>query len=399
LTTAIFDSGIFLSKKKSHDEEIRRGIDYLRQSGLKVDDLSPAFVPRLEEQWGKGRETDLAIVFFLGKIADSAAATALLRMDGGAEDKDLKKEIRRSLFKLSQKGLTIPETDRAAEKTPTPILSRSPEIEAYMSPVDGAGGRLVWIVKPQAGHGLQTIQAMVNDRAGLLRIGGAQVRRKELRNMAQEIKKQHGVTMISVPWDYADGMIYEGFEKAKSTGRSGLENFHQLRSILSAAKPRAQDHPVYRRVNSGEVREGAWRELSRRLLDEPEFRFWVLDADWMEPFLGQLQEAQTSRLVLNPMQKEERMAAIVRDAVKTLCTGETGRIMQRRMEDMAFYFVEAGRAQMAKLALAVAQQIAEGDPGPLDISFLTGLVQRSFAVYLSQEKSKAEEEPSFIVKP
>ena len=54
---------------------------------------------------------------------------------------------------------------------------------------------------------------------------------------------------------------------------------------------------------------------------------------------------------------------------------------------------------MAKLALAVAQQIKEGDPGPLDISFLTGLVQKSFAVYLSQRQSKAEEEPSFIVKP
>src|SRR5262245_65875217 len=141
---------------------MRRGIDYLRQSGLKVDDLSPAFVPRLEEQWGKGRETDLAIVFFLGKIADSAAATALRRMDGGAEDKDLKKEIRRSLFKLSQKGLTIPEADRAAEKTPTPILSRSPEIEAFMSPVDGAGGRLVWIGKHKAGHGLERIRAMDN---------------------------------------------------------------------------------------------------------------------------------------------------------------------------------------------------------------------------------------------
>ena len=388
-----------MPKKKSHDEEIRRGIDRLGQSGLKLDDLSPAFVPRLEEQWGNGRETDLAIVFALGKIADSTAAEALLKIEKGVEDKDLKKEIRRSLFKLSQKGLMIPEDQRVQEKSPTPILSRSSEIEAYMSPVDGAGGRLVWIVKPQAGHGLQTIQAMVNDRAGLQRIGGAQVRRKELRNMAQEIKKQHSVTMIPVPWEYADSMLYEGFEKAKSAGRSGLENFHQLRSIVNTAKPKAQDHPVYRRVNSPEVREGAWRELSRRLLDEPEFRFWVLDADWVEPFLGQLQEAQTSRLVLNPMQKEERMAAIVRDAVKTLCTGETGRIMQRRMEDMAFYFVEAGRAEMAKLALAVALKIAEGDPGPLDISFLTGLVQRSFAVYLSQEKSKAEEEPSFIVRP
>src|SRR5262249_13763795 len=208
-------------------------------------------------------------------------------MDGEAEDKDLKKEIRRSLFKLSQKGLAIPETERPAEKTPTPILSRSPEIEAYMSPVDGAGGRLVWIVKPQAGHGLQTIQAMVNDRAGLQRIGGAQVRRKELRNMAQEIKKQHDVTMISVPWEYADSMIYEGFEKAKSAGRSGLENFHQVRSILSAAKPKAQDHPIYRRVNSAEVREGAWRELSRRLLAWTGVGFLVFYEEWVPPFFGQ----------------------------------------------------------------------------------------------------------------
>jgi hypothetical protein len=387
-----------LAKKKSHEEEIRRGLEQLSQSGLKLDDVSPALVPRLEERLGKGRETDLAIVFSLGKIADSAAAEALLRMERGAQDKDLKKEIRRSLFKLSQKGLTIPEDKRVEEKPPTPLLSRSPEIEAYMSPVDGSGGRLVWIVKPQAGHGLQTIQAMVNDREGLQRIGGTQIRRKELRNLAQEIKKQHGVTMVSVPWEYADRMLYEAFEKAKSASQSGLENFHQLRSIVNTAKPRAQDHPVYQRLNSAEVREGAWRELSRRLLDEPEFRFWILDADWLKPFFGQLEEAQTSRLVLNPMQKEERMAGIVRDAVKTLCTGETGKIMQRRMEDMAFYFVAAGRTEMAELALAVAQQIKEGDPGPLDISFLTGLVQKSFAVYLSEQKSKADEEPSFIVR-
>ncbi len=388
-----------MAKKKSHEEEIRRGTEQLRQSGLKLDELSSALMPSLEEQWGRGRETDLAIVFSLGKIADSAAAEALLRIEKGIEDKDLKKEIRRSLFKLSQKGLTIPADKRVEEKSPTSILSRSPEIEAYMSPVDGAGGRLVWIIKPQAGHGLQTIQGMVNDREGLQRIGGTQIRRKELRNMAQEIKKQHGITMISVPWEYADMMLYEGFEKAKSRGRSGLQNFHQLRSIVNTGKPKAQDHPVYQRLHSKDVREGAWRELSRRLLDEPELRFWILDPDWAEPFLAQLQEAQSSRLVLNPMQKEERIAGIVRDAVKTLCAGETEKIMQRRLEDMAFYFVDTGRAQLGRLALAVALQIKDGDPGPLDIAFLTGLVQKSFAFYLSEQKSKADEEPSFIVKP
>ena len=388
-----------MAKKKSPDEEIRRGLEALQQAGLTFDNAGTAILPRLEEEFGKAGHTDLAIVFVLGKIADPAAVAALLRIEKEARDKNLKKEIRRSLFKLSQKGLTIPEDKSGEEKPPIFTLARTSDIEAYMSAVDGAGGRLLWIVKPQPGHGLQTIQAMINDREGLQRVGRAQVPRKELRNMAQEIKKQHGITMIAVPWEYADSMLYESFEKAKAAGRSGLENFHELRSIVGTGKPKTQEHPIYRRLRSEDARQGAWRELSRRLLDEPEFRFWILDADWLAPFLGQLQDAQSSRLVLNPMQKEERLAGIVRDTVKMLCAGEVGKIMQRRLEDMALYLLETARAETAKLALAVAAQVQDGDPGPLDISFLTGLAQKSFAFHLSQQKSKAEEEPSFIVKP
>jgi hypothetical protein len=268
-----------------------------------------------------------------------------------------------------------------------------------MSAVDGAGGRLLWIAKPQPGHGLQTIQAMISDREGLLRVGGAQIRRKELRKMSREIKDKHGVSMISVPWEYADQSLYNAYEKGKSQGRTGFENFHELRAAIASGKPRHQDHPIYRRLNAEIVTEGAWREQSRRLLEEPELRFWFFDEDWVTPYLSQLEEAQSSRLVLNQVQKEERLAGIVRDAVKKFCAGETGAVLQRRMEDMALYFNETGREDAARLSLAVAIQIGTGDPGPLDISFLTGLVQKSFGFYLSQQKTKQAEEPSFIVKP
>ena len=116
-------------------------MEQLRQSGLQLDEVSPALAPGLEEQWGRGRETDLAIVFSLGKIADSAAAAVLLRMEKKAQDKDLRKEIRRSLFKLSQKGLAIP-ADRPGEKSPASLLNRSPEIEAYMHAFEGVDQRL-----------------------------------------------------------------------------------------------------------------------------------------------------------------------------------------------------------------------------------------------------------------
>ena len=388
-----------MAKKKSHEEEIQRCLEELRRSGMQLDPASPDVIARLREIFGKGKDVDLAVIFALGKIADPAAVIALAEIEKKTTDKEVKKEIRRSLFKLSQRGLVIPREENLEAKTAALSFTRAPTAEAYMSSVDGSGGRLIWIAKPQPPRGLQVLQAMFNDREGLQRVGGAQIPRKELRKMTAEIKAQHGITMIPVPWEYADAVIYDGFEKAKALGRSGLENFHELRAVINTNKPAAQKHPVYRKFDVGTVREGAWRELSRRLLDEPELQYWILDADWVQPLLSQIHEAQTSRLVLNPVQKEERVAGIVRDAVKMICSGESGHILQRRLEDMALYFSETGRPDQAGLALAVALQVGEGNPGPLDVSFLTGLVQKSFAFHLSEEKTRSDEEPSLIVKP
>jgi hypothetical protein len=389
-----------LAKQKSPEDEIRQGLAALRESGIVLESPAQDLVPRLVAQFGKGRDTDLAVIFALGKIFDAASLDALVEIDRGIVDKEIKKEIKRALFKLSQKGFAPPEQRTADSKPAASLFGADRDIEAYMSAVDGGGGRLIWIAKPQASHGLQVIQAMLHDREGLLRFGGVHMRRKELRKMADEIKQQHGITMIAVPWEFADRIVYEGYEKAKERGQSGLENFHETRSILATGRPKEINHPIYAKMDVKEARDGAWREQSRRLLDEPELRYWILTDDWVQAFLPQLQQAQTSRLVLNPLQKEERFNAIVRDAVKMLCSGENGPAFKRRMEDMALYFYETKRVDQAKLSLAVALQVGEGDPGPLDVSFLTGLMQKSFAFFLSQEKAKKEEaQESLIIKP
>lgn len=385
-------------RKKSHEEKLERGLEELQKLGIAADEVSLADIDRLSAHLGKGKETDLALIFLLGRIADSASAQVLSSLEQKAGDKEIKREIRRSLYRLAQKGIMAPSRAEAENRARKSILDLGPNIEGYLSSVDGGGGRLVWLVKPQAGSGIRLLQGMVSDREGLAQVGGAQVRRKELRNMMQEIKERHGVSMIPVPWEYCDLILYEGYEKARALGRTGLDAYASLRPLFSATKPVSLQHPIYSRLESGESRSGAWRELSRRLLDEVEFRTWLLDEDWMKGYVEQVQEAQESRLVLNEVQKEERFAGIVRDAVRELFSGERGGIFQRRMEDMALYFLETKREELAKLALAVALQLAEGDLGWLDISFLTGLVQKSLAFYLSQAKENAAEQTSLIVK-
>jgi hypothetical protein len=389
-----------LAKKKNLDETLKRGLEELGKADVSLDGEAAAQVRALKNQFGIGRERDLAVIYSLGKIFDRAAVDALDEIDRQTSDKDYKKEIKRALFKLSQRGVVGVRESGGHQAARAGWFTHEPEIEAYMSAVDGGGGRLIWLAKTQPGHGLQVIQAMLHERDGLLRIGGAHMRRKEMRNMFHDLQQQHNISMIAIPWEFADWAIYEGYEKGKARGQTGLEKFHELRSIIASEKPKEQIHPIYRKIGGEQVREGPWREQSRRLLDEPELRYWVLTDDWMQQFLAQIQEAQASRLVLNPLQKEERINAIVREAVRTLCSGENGRAFKRRMEDMALYFAETRRSEAAKLSLAVALQVGDGDPGPLDISFLTGLVQKSFAVLLSQEKAKEEEEPSsLIVKP
>ena len=389
-----------MAKDKSHEDEIRAGLAALRERGVALDPAAGDLVPRLTAEFGKDRATDLAIIFSLGKIVDPAALAALQQIERRASDKDSKKEIKRALFKLAQKGLALADEKTIGNKAATPLFTSEPEIEAFMSSVDGGGGRLIWIAKAQPSRGLQVIQAMLHDREGLLRFGGTHIRRKELRKMADQIKQQHSVTMIPVPWMYADQVVYEGYEKAKARGQSGLEHFHDIRSAVATGKPKEISHPIYERLDATSVRDGAWREQSRRLLDEPELRYWILTDEWVRDFVAQVEAAQSSRLVLNPLQKEERLSAIVRDAVRALCSGENGQAFKRRMEDMALYFFETNRKELAALSLAVALQCGEGDPGPLDVSFLTGLMQKSFAVLMSQEKTKKEEDrSSLIIKP
>src|SRR5262249_19449795 len=154
------------------------------------------------------------VAFLLGRIADPAAVAALIKIEAGAPAKDLKREARRSLFKLEQRGLTVPRAEASAGKRSA--AASISEIEGYISIVDGAGDRLVWLVRPHAGGGLQLLQGAVSDRNGLLQADGGVVKRKDLRDQADEIQKNAQLPMAPVPWEYADGILYSAYDKAKA---------------------------------------------------------------------------------------------------------------------------------------------------------------------------------------
>src|SRR5512139_713283 len=186
-----------LAKHDFHDEQLKKGLGALAAAGVAVEPPNAVAIPQLRQLWRKSPETDMAAAFLLGKIPTIEAAQLLREFDQGLPDKDLQKEIKRSLFKLTQKGIAVPQ-EPAPETKAAPLFERETQIEAYMSAVDGGGGRLIWIAKPQPNRGLQVIEEMVHDSEKILSFSGVQMKRKELRAMADDIKQQHGVSMIAI---------------------------------------------------------------------------------------------------------------------------------------------------------------------------------------------------------
>lgn len=387
-----------MAKQNTRQKLMRDGMNNLRREGLETEAPDATVVEALVQRFGADTAVSLAAANVLGRIRDAASVEALKGLEPRAGHKEVRREVRRSLFKLAQAGLVAAEPEEPQGATGT-TFSLAPEIEGYLSSVTGAGSRMVILARPQLG-GLMVLQAAVNDRRGLERLGGTVMRRKELRQMMEEMKAQVGVSVTQVPWEYADWLLHDAYQKVKDTPGEGVADYPVLRSRLTTAKPAERAHPVFDAMNVEGIESTSLSEVSDKLLEEPELLTWFVEKELMEPWLQRLDENEHSRIVLNPMQKEERFRGVLREAVQGLFLGEeTAPVFEARLEDAAYHLHASGRQDQARQIMRVALAIRDGDLGNLGVPLLEALVMRSVGLYKEQEKQEAAEGPSLIVKP
>ena len=389
-----------MARQNTREKALRSGLKALRNEGLETESPDATMVEPLVRCFGAEPAASLAAAHVLGRIRDVAAVDALRQLEQRAGSKEVRREVRRSLFKLAQGGLVPAEAEESRPAEAGANFSLAPEIEGFLSSVTGAGSRMVILTRPQPGGGLMVMQAAVNDRRGLERLGGNVIRRKELRQMMEDMKAQLQVSMTPVPWEYADWLVHDAYQKVTESPGEGVADYPRLRTHLTAAKPARRSHPVHDLVDAHGAESMAPSETSEKLLEEPEFRTWFVEKDLLEPYLERLEDTEQSRIVLNPMQKEERYRGIVREAVEGIFLGEETRpVFEGRIEDAALHLHVSGQEEKARAVLGVASAIRRGDLGSLGVPLLEALVMRSLGLHKAQEKQEAAEEPSLIVKP
>jgi hypothetical protein len=135
------------------------------------------------------------------------------------------------------------------------------------------------------------------------------------------------------------------------------------------------------------------------LLKADVFADWEIEKDQIQPYADAVWEAEESKLVLNPVQKEARFQEIYQKALSDLFSGERSVLYERRLEEMADFLFKLGRQEEARISLAVARDLKKPmnpfQPNP----FLLQLVTTSIFKLLRDAYEKKVKEPSVLVKP
>src|SRR5229473_7048230 len=112
-----------------------------------------------------------AIARALGKIESADSAATLAEMEMGASGAP-RREIRRALFRLRQRGIEPARAATEAASAPRTVGAAESGMSALLSPVDAEGVSVVWLLKPRSGGGIRRLAGFVSEAAGLLGAAG-----------------------------------------------------------------------------------------------------------------------------------------------------------------------------------------------------------------------------------
>ena len=318
----------------------------------------------------------------------------LVRMETHAAGA-LRREIRRALFKLRQRGIEAPLAELPTRGIPAASAPASETgLSALLSPADADGARVVWIMKARPGAGVKRLWGLVSERDGLFGITLTPLTRKELRHERAELERRAGVSFIDADWRVADFILCDAWRRTPESHRGEVRNFFALRTELIAQSPPSDlKHPVY-----DEFAAELAHEPSPELMKEPEVAAWPIAPATVKPYADEIAGLRNSVIVLSRIQQEERVVTVVERAIAELLAGEIGTRLRRHLEDTAYYFARTGHGQQAAWAAAAAARLRDG-ADLKRVAFFQAFMRARLGAIIAEEEQHQREETRLIMTP
>jgi hypothetical protein len=344
----------------------------------------------------------LALAIIENLSIASARTPELLRAFSKAfPEKEVQKAVRKILFKLKQKGISVPESGTESE---TGFILGRPEKEepkAYVGPVDGAGSRAVLIAIPQIPQGHDLGLGVINDEDGILEFSFGRYSRKNAKEV-QKIFFEKVPSMVETDLPHAAALLERGYSLRAGKGESSGDYLRLRPWLLDHARP-IEKPKVYEVLSSEAVSRNALTESQiQKLLNHEYMATWIVDPEKLKPVIEEINNAEQSRILVSEIQKIERINQIKQASIGKLYPDTERAMLKQRLEEMAYVFFKSEEEPYARLALACAKSLEDKDSFLKVNSFLSALLEKSLDLYfrgrrIQDTKGSPDQSPSRIV--
>ncbi len=317
-------------------------------------------------------ERAVAAAQALGTLPVPAAAEALETVETGTAPKAVRTAARRALYRLRQAGVTRP--DPPARPAASPRVTPD---EAWMSAIDGTGGRGLWLTLAGPYGERTLLAAIVSDETGLVDFSAGALAKRRVEERLRVLRAESPLPWVTLPAGWAWAQLVAAADRARAQG-------HPVPAELTAwiarlGVPAAAPSPIHALLPAT-ADERLLLDRSAALLQLPECMGWFLDPVSLAGDAVEWLQAQESRLVVSDQIKAERLAALVDRIIESRFDDAARRRWQGRLEDQAYVLLSLRRAPEAAMAVAVARALADDDTAPRRVPFCRALVERSLQI-------------------
>jgi len=378
-----------------------------REPGLSawLDAAGAEQLAAVEIALGIQPELDARLLDWIASHGSMEAATVLQRFLAGAQDKDRVKQVKKALHRLRSQGVHIEETAAAPQGGGFSLEIESGALQdgrAYATSVDGSGSRLVWVLWRAPSGGSRLLQAVLDDVNGVREAEVAKVTRQGFREYVEQMQENPTVLLQQVSLNDAAVILAAAAAHTEAVGGELPADFRTWSEVAGVVPAAVDTAPIYAHIGADEVRgDTALIDESMKLLREAHFQSWALGGSIIDAAADEIQQAETSTLMVSDEQRRERMQDAIRDAVAKSFDDDARGCYRGRLEVMAQMLWEGGQEEPARQALAAAVGFTEIDDLFTGHAFARALTHRGvwLAYEDKQREMNAEQQRSGIVQP
>ncbi len=355
----------------------------------------PELTQLLTSIQGKDENIDLALINTLGFASFPQAGGLLQDLAAHTRDKKLRKAIRRSLFRLKSKGVKVGEIPDQEPAIFIPLKWESSQ--AFVGAPEGNGLRLVFITQPRLPKKILLFQLLLSEEEGVTDFSVRDLSKKLAAEYLAIIKRDI-FPLAEIDPNYALGLIMESIAAGQKTGQNPPPELTQWMSLLGSPPPLPLKPIIYQFLSAEEINNR--RDLldrSSMLFEIEPINYWFLEKEELQKYYELYKEAATSRLILSPQQKEDRLQDIYALAAQEIFDQSKRFRFRRRLEEMAYILLKLGKEYEARICLAAALALDKESGLLAPHKFLTSLVQRSLEMLWTEEEEKEEKRESNLI--